>query len=259
MLTFDNLGEAAALERGTWEPNVPIGCDRSVTEALPWLLNELDGRGLTATFFVEAINCELNPGAVREIADRGHELGIHGWRHEPWAALARDDERALLERGREAFGRLGLQAGAFRPPGGEPTPNTPRLLAELGFKWWSPAADAGDGEDDGAAHGPPRIPFGWELVDAYHLMDRFAPLRRQRGDPSAPQAPAAIAERFAARLQLDCDGMQTMILHPFLMLDPAWAAGVRGLLVLLAAIRDQGRAWVGPGGPLAARTRELRA
>src|ERR1700733_14515296 len=68
VLTFDNLGEASALERG--EQQVPTGRDPSVTRALPWLLDELDRHGLKATFFVEAINCELYPDAVAGIAAR---------------------------------------------------------------------------------------------------------------------------------------------------------------------------------------------
>jgi hypothetical protein len=39
VLTFDNLGEASALERG--EQAAPTGRDPSVTEVLPWLLEEL--------------------------------------------------------------------------------------------------------------------------------------------------------------------------------------------------------------------------
>ncbi|MBV9335905.1 MAG: hypothetical protein JO243_08420, partial [Solirubrobacterales bacterium] len=61
VVTFDNLGEASALERGTQPPDMPLGRDSSVLEALPWLLDELDRHRLTATFFVEAINCELYP------------------------------------------------------------------------------------------------------------------------------------------------------------------------------------------------------
>ena len=82
VLTIDNLGEASALERG--EQRAASGRDPSVTRALPWLLRELDRHQLTATFFVEAINCELYPHAVRAIAARGHELGHHGWSHENW-------------------------------------------------------------------------------------------------------------------------------------------------------------------------------
>ena len=84
-LTFDNLGEATALERGTWNRSTPLGADPSVTVALPRLLDELDRLRLAATFCVEAINCGLYPAAVREIDARGHELAMHGWRHERWS------------------------------------------------------------------------------------------------------------------------------------------------------------------------------
>ena len=93
VLTFDNLGEASALQRGTWDPRTPLGSDPSVTRALPRLLDALDHSGLRATFFVEAINCELNPDALRTISARGHELGVHGWEHEVWGALDPGTER----------------------------------------------------------------------------------------------------------------------------------------------------------------------
>ena len=64
VLTFDNLGEASELERGTWPPDEPLGRHPSVLTALPRLLSELDVLGLRATFFVEAINCELYPDAL---------------------------------------------------------------------------------------------------------------------------------------------------------------------------------------------------
>ena len=48
VLTFDNLGEATALQRGTWDPRTPLGSDPSVTRALPWLLDALDHSALPA-------------------------------------------------------------------------------------------------------------------------------------------------------------------------------------------------------------------
>src|SRR5205085_7838741 len=53
VLTFDNLGEAADEELG-----LPVGKlpHFTVVEVLPRILSLLDGAGLRATFFVEAIN-----------------------------------------------------------------------------------------------------------------------------------------------------------------------------------------------------------
>jgi peptidoglycan/xylan/chitin deacetylase (PgdA/CDA1 family) len=232
-LTFDNLGEATALERGTWSTrpgSLPLGADPSVTVALPRLLDELDHHGLAATFCVEAINCGLYPGAVREIAARGHELAMHGWRHERWSELEPDRERELLRRSREAFAELGLAPVRFRPPGGAPAAADPELLAEHGITWWSPAADAQ------LPAGPiDTVPFDWDLVDAYLLMESFAELRAQRGEQAARLSPATAGARLRERISSGADPL-VVVLHPFLMLDEAWWAEVRGLLRMVAAV-----------------------
>jgi peptidoglycan/xylan/chitin deacetylase (PgdA/CDA1 family) len=245
VLSFDNLGEASELERGLGSLTAPrpLGRHPSVTDALPRLLDELDDLRLRATFFVEGLNCELYPGALREIAARGHELGVHGWRHEAWAELSPPTERELLHRAGDAFAKLGLEARTFRPPGGKPTAATGGLLRELGYLWWSPVA--------GSDGGPPPIPFEWDLVDAYHLMDRFAELRVTRGEGREPVAPAIVAERLCAELA-DATQTQVVILHPFLMLDPAWWQGARRVLAMIAATARNAGARVGPGRELVA-------
>ncbi len=242
VLTFDNLGEASALERGTWSSHTPLGSDPSVTRVLPRLLDALGDNGLTATFFVEAINCELNPQALHEIAARGHELGVHGWRHELWSELTPQAERVLLDRATTAFGALGLPAHAFRPPGGDLTAQTEMLLRTLGYRWCSPA----DGEPS-VRHGLAYVPFSWELVDAYHLMDSFSALRVRRGDGAEADRPPMVAERLASALRQG-GGVQTLILHPFLMLEEAWCSEVRRLLALVGELGRSRRAWVVPGG-----------
>lgn len=254
VLTFDNLGEASELERGTWPSDAPLGEHRSVTEALPRLLDELDARELTATFFVEAINCELYPDAVREIASRGHELGMHGWRHEMWAGLSRGRERETVARAMGAYEALGFEPRGFRPPGGDLTAASLGLLRDAGVTWCSPA-----GGTFGVRDGLTWVPFDWELVDAYHLMERFSRLRAIRGDAFEPPSAGQLAPRMSSGLRVvaESGGRGTLILHPFLMLDAEWWRGVRELLSEIAALsRDRGL-WVGPGGALTADPRAL--
>lgn len=250
VLTFDNLGEATALERGSWDSTVPLGADPSVTEALPRLLDLLDELGLRATFFVEAVNRELYPDSLRAIADRGHELGVHGWRHEPWRDLTPERERTLLQHATAVFASLGLPPRAFRPPGGGVTAATPGLLRELGYEWCSPEGQTASFHD-----GLAWVPFEWELVDAYHLMESFAPTRGRRGDGATPLAPGATADRLSGALA-GGRGAQTLILHPFLMLDEAWWDGARRVLEQVAGLARDGKAWTVPGGELAAWLRE---
>jgi peptidoglycan/xylan/chitin deacetylase (PgdA/CDA1 family) len=246
VVSFDNLGEASELERGDWAANAELGRDPSVTVALPSLLDELEALGLVATFFVEALNCKLYPEAVQEIAARGHELGVHGFSHERWAKLSACREKELLLRANDAFRSLGLEPHAFRPPGGEATKRTAGLLRELGYRWWSPL-----GEEVSSGDGLQLIPFGWELVDAYHLMDRFGELRAQGGDRREPLSPRELTKRLLFTVARGA-GVQTVILHPFLMLDPGWRDGARQVLALIAELGGTGQSWAGPGGELAA-------
>ena len=188
-LTFDNLGEATALERGEWPAGEPLGRHSSVTRALPRVLDLLAETGHRATFFVEGLNTELYPEALAEIAERGHEIAYHGWRHEHWADV--DGERELLRRGIDAFGD-GL---GFRPPGGDVTPNTAALLHELGYAYVSAAAPVA---------GIASFPFRWELVDAYYYLPRFGHLR----------PPAALREAIS-----NAQAGDVVVFHPFLA-DP---------------------------------------
>lgn len=255
VLTFDNLGEASALQRGTADPQTEPGSDPSVTTALPRLLDELDRHALRATFFIEAINCELNPQAVIEIDARGHELGAHGWSHEPWAELDTSSEQQLLERSTSAFRKLGLSVRAFRPPGGGMTDRTESLLRSHGYAWCSP-----EGDEPAVHDGLAIVPFTWPLVDAYSLMERFEPLRVQRNDRPQVTSPDELGCQLADALANGTRSVQTLVLHPFLMLDEKWFEAVRRLLALLAQLRRESAASVVPGGGLAARlTAERRS
>jgi peptidoglycan/xylan/chitin deacetylase (PgdA/CDA1 family) len=250
LLSFDNLGEASELERGTWPVTREVGYHRSVIEALPWLLDELERRRLSATFFVEAINCEIYPEELRAIVARGHELGAHGWRHEDWAGLDPGRERELLRQTARAFAELGLPVSGFRPPGGTLRPGSHVLLREYGFTWCSPAGQTPTVRDEIVT-----LPFDWELVDAYYLMERFEPLRRERGEQSNAKTPGELTRHLAALIERR-GAVRTLILHPFLMLDEAWRDGVSQLLAGLAALAADGGRWVGSGGALADRIRQ---
>jgi peptidoglycan/xylan/chitin deacetylase (PgdA/CDA1 family) len=255
VLTIDNLGEASALERGERPAGEPMGTDPSVTKALPWLLDELDAHGLRATFFVEALNTELYPDALREIAARGHELGLHGWRHEGWTSLNASEERETIERSMRAFDALGLPVRGFRPPGGEMNARSPALLRGAGIEWCSPA-----GGEAGVRRGLAYVPFDWRMVDAYHLMDSFAALRISRGDPGRPLGPSALTDLFEEELQdlANAGSRQTLILHPFLMLDDAWTDGVHRVLGFIRELVRERRTWAVPGGAFADWLRTAR-
>jgi peptidoglycan/xylan/chitin deacetylase (PgdA/CDA1 family) len=210
-LTFDNLGEASEIQLGA-EPE-RRGEHFSVTDVLPRLLDALDEHDLKATFFVEGINTELYPDAVRGIAARGHEVGYHAWCHEPWGELEGDEQAANLRRGVDALDALGLTPSGFRPPGGEMGSATERALDELGFRYCSP-----EGEDPSEG----RLPFRWPLVDAYWVLPHY-------GHPEG-------IDRFAKEVDdaLERGGYVPLVMHPFLWADPDNERGVRGVLAKIA-------------------------
>jgi peptidoglycan/xylan/chitin deacetylase (PgdA/CDA1 family) len=205
-LTFDNLGEVADLERGRWPANAPLGRHASVTQTLPRVLALLGEAGVRATFFVEGLNAELYPDALRSIDEAGHEVAFHGWQHERWADLDPAEERESFERGVTALDALGLRPVGFRPPGGELTPATPGLLREFGFEYCSPLGTLVEMRD-----GIVLLPFRWELVDALYYLPHFAPLR---GRPE-PLPPSHL--RAALDEALDEDGFVALLFHPFLL------------------------------------------
>jgi peptidoglycan/xylan/chitin deacetylase (PgdA/CDA1 family) len=246
LLSFDNLGEAADLERRPAEAP-PAGDHPSVTVALPWLLDTLAVLHLRATFFVEAINAEIYPQALRDIAAAGHELGMHGWRHERWGALAPAEEDELLGRGLRALVALGLEIDGFRPPGGALGPRSVATLAAHGLRWCSPV-----GTRAARAGAIACLPFRWPLVDAYHRLESFAERRVRLGDRAAPASPREAADALLEALEAPGDGPLVVILHPFLMLAPAEVAEARRVLARLAEHVADGTRWVAPGRELAA-------
>jgi peptidoglycan/xylan/chitin deacetylase (PgdA/CDA1 family) len=247
LLTFDNLGEAADIERELTTPD-EAGDHPSVTVALPALLDTLRALELPATFFVEGINAELYPDAVRAIAADGHEIGLHAWQHEQWSELSPEEEDEVLSRSVAAFAALGIAVEGFRPPGGAIRPRTLRALAARGIRWCSPAGDRAIRSDGVAV-----LPFRWPLVDAYHRMEAFADLRWQLGDAPAARSPLATADVLIDGLREADDGPTVLILHPFLMVGEPERAEAERVLRWLAEQVGAGERWVATGRELAAR------
>ena|SRR5882762_1722273 len=83
------------------------------------LLDLLDERGCKATFFTLGCVAERHPSLVRHVAERGHEIGCHSFRHrivfEMTAAEFRDDTREAKKLLEDCSGSpvLGYRAPSF--------------------------------------------------------------------------------------------------------------------------------------------------
>jgi peptidoglycan/xylan/chitin deacetylase (PgdA/CDA1 family) len=246
-VTFDNLGEAAEQELGL---PTPTGGHYSVVTALPIVLAELADAGIAATFFVEGVNAETYPEALREIAAEGYECAYHAWRHEDWRRLTEAQERENLARGLEALRSCGLEPSGFRPPGGLLKDGTLELLAANGLRYCSPAGS-------GAAAGEVAVlPFEWRNVDAYHLLPQFEALRRHIDGDGRPGGPDGIGEQLIAAIDgaLDAGAYVALVIHTWLI--EAELDSVRAVLCHLRERVQRGEAWVARCDEVAAWLRE---
>lgn len=229
-LSFDNLGEAAAIELGAVAPE-DAGDHPTVSQVLPTLLAALGERDIAATFFVEGLNAELYPDALTAIDAAGHEVAYHAWRHEQWAGLTAAKQARNLARGLTAFAELGIEIAGLRPPGGGLGPGGLDVLREAGLRYCSPAGE-GAGVEDGIA----LLPFQWRHVDASCVLPPLSAAREEIAGSTDPIEPGV----FIAYLEAEIEGLatkggfMTIILHPF-MLD--WL-GENNLATLLGRIRS---------------------
>lgn len=248
-LSFDNLGEAAAIELGALAPDDPsVGEHPTVTRVLPSLLELLGERGPAATFFVEGLNAELYPEALRAIAAGGHEVAYHAWRHERWGDLSAGEQAENLNRGRVAFRELGAGPGdgpgieirGLRPPGGRLGAGGLEVPREAGLRYASPAGE-GAGVEDGIA----LLPFQWRHVDATCVLPPLAPVREGMTGSAAPIDPDA----FLAYLNGEIErlgregGFLAIVLHLSLL---EWLGDERlaALLDRLAEANRSGDLWL---------------
>ena len=104
--------------------------------AVPHVLAMLAERGVPASFYIPGWIAERHPSVVERIAADGHEIGHHGYLHEPPATLSADEEAAVLDRGSEILsGITGERPAGYRSPSWELSDHSLDLLRERGFTY----------------------------------------------------------------------------------------------------------------------------
>ncbi|HXY92581.1 MAG TPA: polysaccharide deacetylase family protein [Acidimicrobiia bacterium] len=105
------------------------------------VLGFLDARGVRGTFFVVGELAEQQPDLVHEVAARGHEIGLHGWRHVPLVELDAAQLHADVTRGKNLLEDItGRAVLGFRAPIFSIVPRTRwavDVLADAGFTYSS--------------------------------------------------------------------------------------------------------------------------
>lgn len=127
-------------------------------------LDFLDRRGVKATVFVVGELGRSHPELVREVASRGHEIGLHGLRHFTLGDIGRENLQDELREGKALLEDAAqVPVPGFRAPIFSLTPGTAWALDDIaacGFTYSSsvlPAVNPLHGWP-----GAPRTPFRWE-------------------------------------------------------------------------------------------------
>lgn len=100
----------------------------------------LEARGARGTFFVVGERVERHPDVVRELVERGHQVGLHGHRHQ-WHLMLREPRliEDLLAADAAVHAAIGRHARWYRPPIGLTAPPMMNVLRQwrLFFAGWS--------------------------------------------------------------------------------------------------------------------------
>ena len=96
-LSFDLDTETLMLRNGITSPSRLSTGQYGARAGLPRVLKLLERHDIRATFFMPAVSAKLYSEEVKQIANAGHEVGVHGWIHEFTSSLKRGEERMLMQ------------------------------------------------------------------------------------------------------------------------------------------------------------------
>jgi len=188
---------------------------------VPRILDFLDDWGIKASFYVPSFIAETHPAMTEELAKRGHEVGAHGYMHEPLPGMPLVEETEILDKSMRILqGLTGQKLLGYRAPSWDLTPNSLALLKSRGFVYDSSLM----GNDiPYREEGMIELPVQWILDDAPF----FAYPPGERG-PSPMASPQQVYDVWSSEFE----GIYRYGRYFMLTMHP-WITGRPGRLLLL--------------------------
>ncbi len=212
--------------------------DATGTERLLALLAD---SGVIGTFCWVGKVAEEQPDLVRRAVVSGHEIAMHSWDHHAYSEMSRDEQRADIERTREALTRItGTAPTGHKTPGWRYGEETFALLQDLGVAWAmdEPGGDLPYLQQPDPARPPlVQLPPSWLYDDYPFFVDRLL-------------TPGQVFEFWREDLdQVRLEGtLMCLTLHPFVGGRPGPS---RALARLLDYAIDLGDIWIAPAHQIA--------
>ena len=107
----------------------------SIRKGIYRVLELLDMFDIKTTFFTPGWVIENYPDLVKEIMQRGHELGMHGYMHEKLDELSVEEERKIHEKAVQIIRSFQGFVAGFRKPYWELSPSTLEIISSLGISY----------------------------------------------------------------------------------------------------------------------------
>jgi peptidoglycan-N-acetylglucosamine deacetylase len=228
-LSFDFDAISLWVARGMATPT-PISRGEFGAVGAERILALLRQHGIPSTWFIPGQTLETYPEICARVYAEGHEIGHHGYTHEPPATLTREQEEAVLIRGNEAISRVtGISARGYRSPSWDLSPHTVELLLKHGFYYDSSMMGhdhlpyyARQGEVVTAV-GPVQwghttqlieLPISWSLDDFPHFEYVRMPAYLQQGLRRAGDVLENWVDDFRYMTQVAGWGVLTYTFHP---------------------------------------------
>jgi len=220
LLTYDMDADSSWISRGLDEPVARSAGQFEVNVGTPCILELMKWFGLKSTFFTPGWIAEQYPAMVEAVVRDGHEIGLHGYLHEPPPKLSEAEEIEAVRRGSAALEAVtGVRPVGYRSPIWQFSANTVRILHQAGFKYTSDFMHTllpTWNEVNGVPIDMINLPGSWVLDDAvyfqFHITIRTA-MRR------ATDVLEIYKEEF--RAVHGCGGLFVLVMHPQLSGRPS--------------------------------------
>ena len=155
--------------------------------ATPRILDLLDSHDIKSSFYIPGFIAETHPELILDIHKRGHEIGNHGYMHEPPATLNSSEEEDVLLQGSQIIKDItGENPVGYRSPSWELSSDSLNILKRNGFLYDSSMMGNDVPYLVHTRHDPIiEIPIHWELDD--HPFFNYIPFLGQTNVMASPE------------------------------------------------------------------------